>query len=320
MQKRIINEILKNKRFLITAHMNLEGDALGSELSMYHILRKLGKYAVIYNNDITPSAYRFLPYIDKITYTSPSDNFDIAFILDCSDASRTGKVKDSLSNIKKIINIDHHISNTKFGDINWVEPNASSTCEMMYKFAKKIGIMDKKIAVCLYTGIFTDTGGFTYSNTNAYVHKIVAELIRYNIRPHDIYTKITSCCQLADLKFISSLFKNLKVDYEYRVGWIVVKKWPQNTEFDLTEIIFSMMRLLKGVDVFILFKKIDKKGKVRINFRSRSKRVDVNKVAKFFGGGGHRSASGTTVEMDLDFAEKNVISFIKRYINIRRKK
>ena len=309
---KIIEKIKSSKSFLITAHVNLEGDALGSELAMYLLLRKLKKRVVIYNNDVTPPVYKFLPCSKVIKNSLGEDKFDVALALDCSDSSRAGKVKDYLSRVGCIINIDHHISNTTFGDINWVDPKVSSTCQMIYKLCKKLKIMDRDIALCLYSGIFTDTGSFTYANVDAETHKIVTELMEYNIFPHKVYENIHSLCTPADLKFIGKIMSSLEFDPSKKICWVTIKKWVE-ADYDLTEVIFSIMRLLKDVKVFMLFKKVGK-NRVRINFRSRSS-VDVNRIAKFFGGGGHKRASGTTVEGTLESAKKKVISFVKRYTN-----
>jgi phosphoesterase RecJ-like protein len=299
--------------------MNLEGDALGSELATYILLKKIRKKVIICNNDPTPQIYKFLPFSGVIKNSlDKSDFFDVAIVLDCSDASRTGKIKDYLSRVKCIINIDHHISNTFFGDINWVEPDKSSTCEMLYKLCEKFKMIDGKIALCLYTGIFTDTGNFTYANTTYSTHKIIANLMKYGIRSNKIYQALHSLCEPYDLKFIGKIISSLKFDARKKICWATIKQWKEK-EYDLTEVIFSVMRLLKDVEVFLLFKKIGK-NKIRVNFRSRSS-IDVNKIAQFFGGGGHKMASGTTVEDALEEAEKKIISFIKRYTNnIKSKK
>jgi phosphoesterase RecJ-like protein len=126
--------------------VSLEGDALGSELATYALLRKLGKRVVVFNNDHTPPIYKFLPHSGVIRNNLKGDKFDVAMVLDCSDSSRTGKVKDYLSQAKCIINIDHHVSNTFFGDINWVDSKASSACQILYRLCEKMKIMDKNIA------------------------------------------------------------------------------------------------------------------------------------------------------------------------------
>jgi phosphoesterase RecJ-like protein len=315
--KRIIEKISENKRFLITAHVNLEGDALGSELAMYILLKKLKKKAVIYNNDLTPQIYSFLPFTRVIKSNLKDESFDVAIALDCSDSSRAGRVKDTLGKAKCIINIDHHISNTYFGDINWVNPQAGSTAQMLYKLCEKIKIMDRDIAFCLYTGIFTDTGNFTYANTDSETHRIVSDLMKYGLYPNKIYENLHSLCTPQDLVFIGRIISSLKFDSEKKICWANITHW-QDKNYDLTEVIFSIMRLLKGVEVFLLFKKIDA-TRTRVNFRSCS-RIDVDRVAKFFGGGGHRRASGTTIGEPLATAEKKVISFLKKYTNGLKKK
>jgi len=316
--KRIVERIVRAKSFLITAHMNLEGDALGSELATYLLLKKLGKKVYICNNDPTPDIYSFLPSSKVIRNSPPPGKIDIAMVLDCSDVSRAGKVQDYLGKAGSIINIDHHISNTYFGDINWVEPMAGSASQMLYRLCDRFKIMDKNIALCLYTGIFTDTGNFTYASTDSETHWVVSRLMKYNLHPNKVYDKIHSLCVPQDLDFMGNILSSLKFDRYKDICWATIPKWKDKS-YDLTEVIFSMMRLLKDVEVFILFKKVGSK-KTRVNFRSRL-RIDVNKIAKFFGGGGHKKASGTTIDDTLSATEKKVISFVKRYTNgLKRKK
>lgn len=309
---KIVEKINSSKSFLITAHMNLEGDALGSELAAYAMLKKLKKKVVIYNNDPTPGIYKFFPFNGVIKNTLKRDKFDVALVLDCSDVSRTGKVKDSLSKAGCVINIDHHISNTYFGDINWVEPSSASAAQMIYLLCKKFKIMDKNIALCLYTGISTDTGNFSYASTNSQTHEIVASLMKYDLQPHKIYDNIHSLCKPGDLNYIGKIISSLKYDSCRKISWAAIDKW-QDKDYDLTEVVFSTMRLLKDPEVFFIFKQVDK-HRTRVNFRSRG-RIDVNKIAKFFGGGGHKNASGATIEESLNKAEKMVISYTRRYIN-----
>jgi phosphoesterase RecJ-like protein len=293
--------------------MNVEGDALGSALAMYALLKKLKKRAVLYLNDAVPDIYKFLPSSRMIKNTFRKERFDTVIVLDCSDSSRTGKVKDSLGCADCIVNIDHHISNTHFGDINWIAPQASSACQLLYELCRQFGVMDDEIALCLYTGIATDTGNFTFSSADSRVHKIIADLMKHNIKPNRVFENIHSACEIHDLKLITGLMASLKLDMSRKICWVAADKW-EDKGFDLTEIIFSIMRLLKGVEVFMIFKQISA-NKVRVNFRSREY-VDVNKIAKFFGGGGHRRASGTTVEGNLKAIEDKVISFVKKHAYI----
>ncbi|MBU2102504.1 MAG: bifunctional oligoribonuclease/PAP phosphatase NrnA [Candidatus Omnitrophota bacterium] len=310
--KRIIKKINSSKSFLITAHVGLEGDALGSELAVYLLLKRLGKQVMICNQDHTPSPYRFLPHVRSIKNDVAGKRFNVAMVLDCSDSSRAGRVKDALDDVPYIINIDHHISNTMFGDLNWVDASAGSTCQMLYVLCEHYRIMDKNIALCLYTGISTDTGNFTYANTTPETHRVVYNLLRYKLEPHRIDERLHSLCQPQDLRLINDIIASLRYDVEKKICWARIEKWEEK-DYDLTEVIFSMMRLLRGFEVFILFKTIGK-NRIRVNFRSRS-RVDVNEVAQFFGGGGHKRASGTTIEETLAAAQKKVISFVRSYVH-----
>ena len=308
--KKIVDKIKRGKSFMITAHMNLEGDALGSELATYLMLRKLKKKAVIYNHDPTPGIYNFLPYHRVIKNRISENRYDAALVLDCSDSSRAGKVKNALARADSVINIDHHISNTYFGDINWVEPAVSSASQMVYSLCQKFKIMDKNIALCLYTGIFTDTGSFSYANTDSQTHRITANLMRYPIRPDRIHQSLHSLCLPADLNFIGKIVSSLKFSPNKKICWARISRW-QDKNYDLNEILFNLMRLLRDPEVLVLFKEVGKE-RTRINFRSRGE-VDVNKIARFFGGGGHKRASGTTLNDNINRAEKKVIPFIKRY-------
>ena len=144
--------------------------------------------------------------------------------------------------------------------------------------------------------------------------------MKYNISPDIIYRNLHSLCTLADLGFVGKIISSLKIDTQRRICWAVIKNW-KDTEYDLGEIIFSLMRLLKNIDALILFKRVSK-NRTRVNFRSNAE-IDVNKVATFFGGGGHKRASGTTIEKPIEVAEKKVIDFIKRKVSnpkVRNKK
>lgn len=312
--KRIAELIRSSNSFLITAHMNLEGDALGSELALYLLLKQLKKKVFIYNHDKNPDAYLFLPKIRTIKNRIRDSKFDVFFVLDCSDLSRTGKVKDTPFAWDTLVNIDHHISNTGFGDINWVEPKLSSTCEMIYYLAKELKVINKEIAKCLYTGIFTDSGSFTYASTSSDTHAIAADLMKFDLSPDKIYERVHSLCDPEDIRFIGKQISKLNFSPNGKICWAVISYW-QEKSYDLTDVIFSIMRLLKEPLVFVLFKRVERQ-KIRINFRSRS-RVDVNKIAKVFGGGGHKRASGTTFVGTLKEAENRVISFMQDKIDAK---
>lgn len=316
--KKVITSIKRNKKFLITAHTNLEGDALGSELAMYNLLKKMGKEAVIVNEDDLPYEYGFLDVknkINKFDRNVKKHKFDCLIVLDCSDLGRTGEVHRLNTGNKPVINIDHHISNQMFGDVNWVEPKACCCAEMVYKLYKKLGIpLDRESAVSLYTGLLTDTGSFHYPNTTSFAHKAVAELLKYKIDASKIFRNVYENIPFQDMKLLSRILPKIRRDAQGRIAWFQIERnmlMNRKITFDLSEHILGFARAIKDVEVVVLFKEnLGVKNEVRINLRSQGK-VDVNKIAQFFGGGGHKTASGATVKGTLDQVRKKVLAKIK---------
>jgi bifunctional oligoribonuclease and PAP phosphatase NrnA len=311
--RNVIAEIKKHKDFLLTTHTNPEGDALGSELAFFNLLKKLDKRVTVVNQDPLPKEYSFLPLVGHIKRYSNLGKylFDCMVVLDCSDLNRTGNVRRvNLSN-KPVINIDHHISNDGFGSTRWVEPHSSSTSEMVYLLYKKMDIpLDKNSALLLYTGIMTDTGSFRYSNTSALTHEAISDLMRFNIDVRNVYKRVYEDITFSDSKLLINILSNVRLSGKGRIAWVEVPKKifkGKKTIFDLSEHILSFMRAIKGVEVAALFKEnFGERREIRFNLRSNG-RVDVNKIAAYFGGGGHKSASGCTLTGRLRDIRKRVL-------------
>jgi len=195
-EKIIINKIVKSikekENFLITTHYTIDGDAIGSEIAVYLLLKKLNKKVYIINQDKIPKMYEFLPetknvkiYNENMILKKP----EIAFVLDCGNFERIGKVKKFFAPDTIIINIDHHFSNVEYGNINWVSSLYSACGEMFYFLIKKFGEIDKKQATCIYTAILTDTGSFRY-HFGEYTFMIIHELLKTGIDPSEISQNI----------------------------------------------------------------------------------------------------------------------------------
>jgi len=294
---------------------------LGSELVFYRIVRKLGKRATIINKDDIPYGYDFLPgrkviRIESGRKTLQGIRFDCLVALDCSDLNRPGWVHKVDIRSKPILNIDHHISNQRFGDINWVDPTASSCSEMIYRLHKALGLpFDRDTALLLYVGMLTDTGSFRYSNTKSLTHKAVSELLQLKLNVAEIYKNIYGNIPFQDMLLLTKILSGLRRDTGGRIIWAQISKnLLKNKElsFDLSEQILSFARAIKGAEVCVLFKEnLGVKGEVRVNFRSQGK-VDVNKIASCFGGGGHKTASGATVKGKIDQVGKRVLAKIRQ--------
>jgi phosphoesterase RecJ-like protein len=316
--KKVIACIKRNKRFVITAHTNLEGDALGSELAFAKLIKRLGKQAVIINEDKIPYGYEFMPQertIKKFNKKLWNIKFDCFVILDCSDLKRCGYVAKLVSPGKTILNIDHHISNQRFGDINWVEPQASSCAQMIYSLYKRLRIpLDRKTAILLYVGILTDTGSFRYTNTTWLTHKITSELLKFDIDVSQIYQSVFENTPFPDMKLLMKILPTLKRDASGKIAWFQVKNnllKGRKIYFDLSERLLGFARSIKDVEVAVIFKEnLKVKNEIRVNFRSQG-RIDVNRIASFFGGGGHKTASGATVKGKLETVSRKVLAKIK---------
>lgn len=316
--KKVVDCIKRNEHFLITAHTNPEGDALGSELAFYRLLQKLGKPATIINEEDLPYGYDFLPgikIINKFKEDIKRIKFDCFVVLDCSDLRRTAQVYRLNVDNKPILNIDHHISNENFGAVNWVEPDASSCAEMIYKLYKKLNItFDKDIAALLYIGMLTDTGSFRYSNTTASTHRAVSDLMKYNLDVAGFYRSVYENIPFSGMELLTKILPTIKRAAWGKIVWFEIKRnMLRNKElyFDLGEHILSFGRAIKGVEVVVLFKEnLGAKDEVRVNLRSQGK-VDVNRIARFFGGGGHKTASGVTIKGKIEEVRKKVLAKIK---------
>ncbi len=313
--KRIIEN---NNSFVIASHKNVEADTLGSSLALYILLKTLKKKAKLINQDYIPSAYRFLPYVKKFSRSFKGKSSDIYFVLDCSDLSRTGKF-EKFFNDRFIVNIDHHISNTRFGNINWVDPRSSSTSEMIYRLYRYLGVpFSKDSALCIYAGILSDTGCFSFANTSSRTHLIASRLLKFGVEAHLIYQNIYNSFSVSEVKFMINILNNIKTSMGGKIVYTYSNAWRNKKNgSDLTEYILTIMRSIESCEVAVLFKVAG--SKVRVNLRSK-KFADVNKVASIFGGGGHQRASAVTIEGDFVSVRKKVISTIRRIINESQKR
>ena len=312
---KVVKAIKKYNRFLITSHINLEGDSLGSQLAVANLLASLGKSFVVLDNDEVPERYHFLPHAGLVKNEIKNEKFDAAIVLDCPNLKRTGKVKSTVEKVDYIINIDHHVSNEMFGDINWVEKNTSSVGEMIYTLHKKFNCkISKETALYLYIAILTDTGSFNYSNTSSITHEIVSELLGYGIEPykvsHNIYENKTS----GEIKLLGEALSTLRITEGGKAAYMVVRKnlfKKTNTKPTACEAFVNYARSIKGVKVAAFFREdIKKRNFFHISFRSTGK-ADVNKIASYFGGGGHMSASGCKLKGNFESVKKKVLKRIK---------
>jgi phosphoesterase RecJ-like protein len=314
--KKIIKAIERSQRILITAHVNPDLDSLCSQLALYHYLKPFGKKVSIINETGVPARYHFIKGLQRVRPVPQRCKgiFDLAFVLDCGDLHRIGKVRDLLTQETRIINIDHHVSNTGFGDLVCVDPKSSSTGEVIYEVFTKAGCpLSRALAKYLYIAIMTDTGNFRYASTSARTHQVVSDLMRFNLRPDKLYEQIYESIPFEDFFQFTKVIGRLKVSYDHKVisyefNQTLQKKFSSN--FDLKETTLNFLKLVKGVELVVIFSALETR-RTRVNFRS-TREVNVSTLAARFGGGGHKRASGCTVPYGIRRAQTVVFREIDK--------
>jgi len=205
--RKIAEEVRTSRRFLISAHENPEGDAIGSVLALQLALNGMGKEAKVLNQDPTPEALCFLPGAGEIIHRAPEgEGFDAAFALDCGDKPRLGVEFTRVQGVGKIINIDHHVTNDAFGSLRLVYPKASSTAEVLFElFTYTRARITRDMAILLYLGIMTDTGSFRYESTGPRTHAIVSELLKFKFSISVLYRKLYESVPMNDMKMFTKV-------------------------------------------------------------------------------------------------------------------
>jgi phosphoesterase RecJ-like protein len=309
----ITRTIEDSSRLFLTTHMNPDGDAIGSLLALNCLFTGSGKDVTAFIADPIPSNFRFLPTSDLVINTLAGvggEPFDLAIVLDSTDWERTGKDIPSAVRLTKVVNIDHHVSNSHFGDINHIDPTASAVGEMLHDVIDALGVsIDARIATCLYTAIMTDTGSFTYSNTSARAFEISEKLVRCGARPAKIAEEVNENYSVSRLELLRLALFSLEFTGNHRIGSMTITQGmfrETGTRPDMIEGFIDYPRFVAGVKVAVLFRELPGGG-YKVSFRSRDC-LDVSRIAGHFGGGGHVNASGCTVYGDLAKVKGDVFS------------
>lgn len=303
----VVNEIKKAESVILLTHVAPDGDAIGSVTGMYKVLKKMGKDVSAFIDDQLPEMYSFVPNVDKIS--RPFDKkADLVLIFDCADEERLGSSKEFLDKGPITVNIDHHISNTLYAKLNYVDTNAAATAEIAYQLVKFLGVdFDEEIATSFYTAILTDTGGFTYESTTSMTHHIAGDLINNGARFREVAEKVFNSLKFNKAKLLGKALNSLTLYKDGLVSYMeILKKDFEETGTDLSHLenIVNYGRNIEGVEVAVLL--VEKEGEVKVSLRSKE-RVDVNKIASTFGGGGHVRASGCTIEGTIEEAKEKIL-------------
>ena len=292
---RIRDAIRSRQRFVISSHTRPDGDSIGSQLAMAFALRALGKQVEVVNQDPAPAALMAFPGVPSIQVAARVDReFDAAIIMECSDLKRTGV--DGLERYF-VINIDHHPGNADFGGINWFDGGAAACAEMVFDVIQALEVpLSVEIATHIYMGILTDTGSFHYSSISARTFDICRQLVEAGVDPPKVARSIFDSNTLGRLKLFGAVLSSIELEHDGRLAVVCVNRAmaaDAGGTYDDTEGLINLPLTVREIQAAIFFKEIDK-HEYRVSMRSKGD-IDLCAVAKKFGGGGHKNASGCTV-------------------------
>lgn len=313
MIQKIADCIHEGNRFLITSHVRLDGDALGSELALYHLLKQRGKQVVVFNEDPTPANYRFLPGSDIIVNEITGvDGFDVVFVLDCGELKRVGKLAAKMGNAVTIVNIDHHVSNGGFSQISWVDPSASSTGELIFKLIAWMGDrVTEEIATNIYTAILTDTGGFRYGNTTSEAFRVASFLVERGADPQFIAQRVYENNPVEKLLLLAKVVQTLEFALDGKVGMMLVRQRDfeeTGAMPEYTEGFVDLPRTVDSVLVSVLFTELSR-DEFKISLRSKDM-YNVESVARIFGGGGHVNAAACRISGAFEYVRGELLKHL----------
>ena len=291
------------KKIVITAHIHPDGDSLGSMLALNHYLVANGKQPVMLLDDMIPPYLAFLPGSSNIqTNCETSTDADLLVVLDASDIERIGRISTLVK--APILNIDHHVSNTKYADYYYIDSTAAATGEIIYQAFRETGwSVDIDTAICLYTAIATDCGFFRYANTTPRTMRYGADLLEIGVNQSQIVDYLETI-SLKEIRLLTEVLKTLEVHHNGKIALITLDARSLDPAIS-TESFINYPRNLDGVDIALLFKVVDEQT-VRVSMRSRH--TDVSKLALKFGGGGHARAAGCSVNASLNEAVEQVLT------------
>jgi phosphoesterase RecJ-like protein len=310
----VAEEIRAGDRFLLTTHENPDGDALGSLLATQRILEALGKDSVMFlaaKEFPLPVEYRFLP-LEEVFHEPPADiNDRIVVFLDCGNIDRM-PVDFLRTDGTKVINIDHHHDNTRFGTINLVDVDASCTAEIVYDLAGLLGVeLTSEIANALYVALVTDTGKFMYENTDARSHRMAAGLIEAGVEVNDVYRRLYEHAPMEKLKLLAQALGKIELldNGRLAITYISVDDYAATGASEaLTEGVIDHLRTIDGTVAAAVVRDQADGGRAarKVSMRSTDGRVDVSAIARIHGGGGHRRAAG----FGTDLPYEQVVEFL----------
>jgi bifunctional oligoribonuclease and PAP phosphatase NrnA len=312
---RILEILREHQTFCIVGHVRPDGDCIGSELGLAMALQNEGKKVTVWNEDSVPQKYKFLNAEGMLEKPKRGEKFDCVIATDCASFQRLGKAGECVADRKIFLNIDHHESNTRYADVNWVSPRDASTGELIFRLLKVARWpITRPIADQLFTAISTDTGSFQYPTTRPGTFHAGAELVTRGANLAKICDEVYQSYPVSRAKLLKHVYSKFRLAENDRIAWFWLKKKDftrTGAESDDTEGLIDHIRAIEPVVVACVFEELEPEL-TRISLRSKSDKVNVNEIAQEFGGGGHAAAAGARIAGTPLAVQRKVIGAVKR--------
>ena len=308
MLDKVLQAIRARHRFVVTSHARPDGDGIGSALACGQILRMMGKDAEVVTYDGVPRIYQNLPFAHRAIQSETVPANDAVILLECDSTRRA-----LLAGLDQcfLINIDHHLTGRNFGNINWIDSSVMATAELVYRLARLACVpVDRDIATCLYTGLMTDTGSFMFEGTNEHTFTVARELVLAGADPALCARHIYFGHSTAKMRLLGAALSNLH--REGGLAWIAVTQEEMQrfgAREEDCEGLVNYALSIADVQVAIFFRELPE-SRYRVSIRSKGE-VNVSAVAEYFGGGGHKCASGCSIDGPLDAAVSRIIDRLR---------
>ncbi len=315
---RIIEALRQSQTVCVVGHIRPDGDCVGSQLGLTLALRNEGKKAVCWNEDRIPQKYEFLDRDGIIQKPRKGMTFDCVVATDAASFERLGKVGRCIANRKLLINIDHHESNTRYADLNWVSAREPSAGELIFRLLKIAKWpITKRIADCLFTAVSTDTGSFQYPSTRPGTYHVAGELVRRGANLAKICDEVYQSYPLSRARLLRHVYSHFHLTHPDQIAYF----WLKKADFTRTgadssdsEGLIDHIRAIAPVVVACVCEELGLDC-TRISLRSKSEKVNVNTIAAQFGGGGHPAAAGARIPGKPLSVQRKVIAALKKALN-----
>jgi bifunctional oligoribonuclease and PAP phosphatase NrnA len=308
--------IRSKKTFVLTTHVNPDGDGLGAQSALYVALKRLGKKVHVVNHDPLPPRYFFLPFASAYRQSDKIPPHDVCVVMDAGDFTR---IREGIrrEEFKILVNIDHHYSNNYYGDYNLVMPKVAATGEVVYRLIQELKVkIDKPITESIYVSLVTDTGGFRNSNTTPDALRLAAELMEKGANASEVNRKIFSGISKEAMELNRVSLGKIKLYDAGRIGTMTLSQSDLKKTGAVDDDTENLVNQIGKIDTVKIsaFLKERTDGRVKLSLRSGNEKVNVANIAKHFQGGGHAYAAGAVLAGPLKTALENVLKVCKKFI------